>query len=399
MNRASIIAGVAVFATLGLVGGGLALYKQQQIAASANDSHHGPPPESIRVVEARSIEWRPMADLVGTAFSLRSVRVSNEFAATVKAVRFDSGAIVEAGEVILTLDDSTDRADHDAAMAAVRVAEASVAVGDARLRLVETELERIEEAAKERAATAIEVDRGRSEVERARAERDRMLAEVDQAKARVAQVQALLDKRVIKAPFRARAGIRTVHEGQYLAEGSPVVMLEEVADTIYLDFTIPQEYLARVHPGLVVLATSSVFGDQQIEIEVVAIDATVSNETRNIRVRGQVANPNGLLRPGMFVSIRVPVDDAKPRVVVPSTAVRRSSFADQVFVIVPGEQPDTLVAKQRFVTLGPTVGADVIVLEGLEPGERIAAAGSFKLRDGAGVNDVSNEPAPATPPH
>jgi membrane fusion protein (multidrug efflux system) len=198
----------------------------------------------------------------------------------------------------------------------------------------------------------------------------------------------------IAAPFRARAGMRTVHEGQYLAEGTDVVMLQELTDRIYLDFAVPQENAPRVVPGTTVMATGALLGPDPVKIEVVAVDAAVNNETRNLRVRAVVDNPRGALVPGMFVQVRVPTDAPVSRVVIPSTAVRRAPYGASVFVIGKDEKDGSVRAKQRFVTLGPAVGNDVIVLEGLRSGERIAAAGSFKLRDGAMVMEAPLAPAP-----
>jgi membrane fusion protein (multidrug efflux system) len=150
-----------------------------------------------------------------------------------------------------------------------------------------------------------------------------------------------------------------------------------------------------VPPGTVVVATSTAPGAEAITITVVAIDATVNNETRNVRVRSIVNNPGERLRPGMFVQIRVPVDEARKFVAVPSSAVRRASYSDQVFVIVQTEGvtdgTSSLVAKQRYVKLGASVGENVIVLDGLKAGERVASSGSFKLRDGAHVTPSAGD--------
>jgi membrane fusion protein (multidrug efflux system) len=267
-----------------------------------------------------------------------------------------------------------------------------------RVRLARTEVERIDRAAGESAVSPIEIDRKRSELDLMVAEQGRWQAELEEAEAKVKQVEARLAKFTIASAFRARAGIRTVHEGQFLAEGTRVVLLEEIGDRIFLDFAIPQEYLDRVKVGSSVRATSAMLGPDPVEIEVVAIDATVNNTTRNIRVRAAVDNRDGRLRPGMFIPIRVPVSSAQPVVVVPSSAVRRASYADQVFVLVPGEKPEELRAKQRFVKIGPSIGDELIVLEGLSAGERIAAGGSFKLRDGALVTVAPPGPAKLAPP-
>jgi membrane fusion protein, multidrug efflux system len=395
MKVSSVIAAITIFVGIGAAAGGLAMMKQRSLAEAEASKVAYEPAEAVEIVTAREVAWQPTAELVGTAFSLRSVRVSNELAGRVKSVEFDSGAVVEAGQVLLSLDDAADRADLAVAEAAVKVAEANVGVIGIRITLWETEHERLENATA-RAVAAMELDRAKAELEAGRAERLRLEAEVVQARARVEQVQTRLEKMVIRAPFKARAGIRLVHEGQYLAEDSEVVMLEELADKIYLDFAIPQDYLARVQPGTAVMATSSALGDEPMRIEVVAVDAMVNNQTRNIRVRSIVDNSNQLLRPGMFVRIKVPVEEPKRYVAVSSKAIRRASHADHVFVIVPGEAPGTFRAKHQWVRLGPSTGDDVIILEGLQAGEQIASTGSFKLRDGVLVMSV--EPGKAGNP-
>jgi membrane fusion protein, multidrug efflux system len=377
MRKASIIAGLVLLAA---TAGGLAYLKKKQNEEAAANKMTGEPPQAVEAVRAREVQWRPMFELVGTVLALRSVTVNTELAGVITRIGFESGSIVEEGAELLALDDATDRADLAQAEASVKVAEANVTVADTRLRLAETELRRIDEAVRLRATSDIELDRAKAELDRQKADRERMVAEIDQAKARVTQVKTTLAKRTIKAPFRARVGLRNIHEGQYLAEGESVVMLQEVSDTINLDFAIPQEYLPRVRPGLTVMATGALLGPNPVPIRVTAVDAAVNNTTRNIRVRTVVDNPNDFLRPGMFVQIQVPVEDPKPYVVVPRTAVRRTSYADQVYLITGTEEKR---AKVQFVKVGPTLGDDAIVLEGLKPGDEIAAAGSFKLRDGA----------------
>jgi len=396
MSRATIVTAIGIFVALGAAGGGLAYTKSRALAAQKGQGGYEPS-ENVRTAIAREVEWRPTADLVGTVVSLRSVRVSNERAGLVKDVRFTSGQLIEAGQVLLTLDDAVDQADLATALANVRVAEANLGVGAARLGLAETELRRMEGALAARGVSDSEIDRARSELAKARADQDRAQAEIDAAKARVTQVRVRLEKTVVKAPFRGRAGMLSVHEGQYLAEGTTIVGLEEASDRIYIDFAIPQDYMARVRTGTAVMASSDVLGADPVRIEVAAIDALVDYGTRNVRVRGIVEDRAGTLRPGMFIRIRVPVEEPRTYVVVPNSAVRRASYAEQVFVIGPGESPDKTRAKSRYVKLGPAVGDDVIVLEGLTAGEEVASTGAFKLRDGALVTRAPAEaPAAAT---
>jgi membrane fusion protein (multidrug efflux system) len=414
VRTSSIVAGVALFGVLGLGAGGLWLWKRSDIAKAAN-APQMEPPTAVKLEPARTTLWAPMSDLVGTVVALRSVTVKNEVEGVVRKVGFDSGAIVEQGQVLVQLDDSTDRAELRSAEATLRVAEADVAVVEARIRLTEAEYRRQEAALTSRATSAMEVDRARAEMEKATAERARNIASVDEARARIQRVQTRLEKHTIRAPFRARAGIRTVHEGQFLPQqmgmggNDAIVTLQEVADTIFIDFAIPQEFLSRIGTGTKVSgaldATGSMgSGATEIQLVVAAIDASVNNQTRNVRVRAVVDNREGKLRAGMFVKVRVPVEEPKPYVVIPVTAVRKATYADQVFTVKTvsegpeGKKTDVMRAVQKFVTLGPVIGSDVIVLKGVSEGEIIASSGSFKLREGALVMPAADagQPGPGS---
>jgi membrane fusion protein (multidrug efflux system) len=382
MRRALVVTAVVLVAGLLAAAGGIAAVKVRGHKADTAVAYE--PSEAAELVMAREVPWQETAELVGTVFAMRSVIVRNELAGTVRFVGFQSGEVVEEGQVILRQDDATERADLAAATAAVRVAEANIAQADAQIALAEVELGRLA-GVQSRAIAQVDLDRARTRLDTARADRGRWLAEADQARARVAQVEARLAKLTLKAPFRSRAGLRTVHEGQYLAEGAEVVVLHELADTIYLDFAVPQEYAPRVTAGTTVMANAELLGPDPVRITVVAVDATVNNATRNLRVRAVVDNVRGVLVPGMSVLVRVPLEAPRKLVTVPATAVRRAAYGNSLFVITPDEGSQEMRAHQRFVKLGQTIGEDVIVLEGLSVGERVAAAGSFKLHDGVKV--------------
>lgn len=406
MKRTSVMAGVGMFAAIGLVAAGLAMKKRAMLAEAAA-APAMEPPMAVAMAEAKSTSWQPTADLMGTVFAWRSVTLQNEVGGLVRFVGFESGQVVEAGQVLVRLDDTTETAELRTAEAAMRVAQADVSVSDTRLRLAESEFRRQDEAARSKAVSALELDRAKAEVQRMTAEQLRAQASVEENAAKVARVKTQLEKYVIVAPFRARVGLRAIHQGQFLSPpmgsfGTPIATLHEVSDNIYIDFPVPQEYLGRVREGMVVMGVLEAEGGPggggpgaPIRLEVAAVDAAADNATRNVRVRAMVDNRDGRLRPGMFVKLRVPTDQARSFVVVPVSAVRRASYADQVFVVkdVQEKGPDgkpqaRLRASQRFVKLGPVIGDDVIVLDGLKAGERIAASGSFKLREGALVMEA-----------
>jgi membrane fusion protein (multidrug efflux system) len=384
MRRASVVVTVLLVVVSLAAAGGIAAIKFRRHKAEAPAAPAFELSEAAAFVEAREVPWQPTADLVGTVFAMRAVTVRNELPGVVRLVGFQSGDVVEEGQVLLRQDETTDRADLEAAKAAVRVAGANITQVDTQVKLAEVELGRLT-SVQSRAIAEVEVDRARAKLDSAKSDRGRWVAEEDQANAHVNQVEARLAKLTIKAPFRARAGMRTVHEGQFLKEGVDVVDLQELTDDIYLDFAIPQQYAPRVKEGTTVMATAGLLGPDPVMIKVVAVDAVVNNDTRNLRVRSIVGNPRGALVPGMSVQVRVPIDEPKSYVVVPNMAVRRAAYANSVFVIEPDKDGKTVRAHQRFVTLGQSIGDDVIVVQGLKAGERVAAAGSFKLHDGVKV--------------
>jgi len=400
MKTKPIIAGVALLVVLAAVGGGLALVKYRAIKAAAS-APSLPPPEFVDVIEAATMNWQPTARLVGTVFAKRSVTLANEVVGMTTAVGFDSGEEVQAGQVLVQMDISTEKADLAAAEASARVARAAIDVALANINFSQSNLElaqsnqrRFQGAGTSVSATDLdrtnsELAKAKSDLARQQSELERAKAEVDRADSQIRQIQSRIDKKTLKAPFRARVGMRTVQPGQYLGEGTSIVSLSEITDDIYLDFAVPQEYAPRVVPGTVVVANSNMLGNEAVKITVVSIDATVNPTTRNVRVRSTVANLDHRLKPGMFIDIEVPVEAPKQYVAIPTTAVRRGSIGDHVFVLNPGDPakdlPESFHAQQRMVTLGPDIAGKVIISAGLKAGELVAASGSFKLREGAVV--------------
>lgn len=398
-----------ILGSLALIGAGLAWWKYGQIKAAMSAP---PPPEPAAAAELLEVvarPWTPTVRLVGSVFALQSITVSNEVSGVVRSVAFDSGQVVEAGQVLLKLDDDTEQADLAAARATQRVAEADVQVAEAQVRsaqaaatLAASDLRRVRQAVESKAAAETTLDRAQADLEQAQAVLaqamsgvERVKAASEQAAAKVQQLGVLLAKKTIKAPFRARVGIRSVHPGQYLGENTRIADLQGIADTAYLDFAIPQDQAWRVKPGMVFPAISSTLGEGAVPLQVQAVDASVDRATRNVRIRSVVSNQGERLRPGTFVDVEVPLGEPGERLLVPAMAVRRSSYGDHVFVAEPAEQPGLFRVRQRFVTLGAGVGGDVIVEQGLKAGEQVVTSGSFKLRDGALVAPPAKNASPS----
>lgn len=353
MNRQNWLGSVLLVSLVLLIGIGLAAWKYESIqneqAASADQPE---PMESVTVAEARAIDYRPTTTSIGTVLALRSITLKNELAGTVREVRLVPGQIVEAGTLLVALDVSVEEAD-------LRAQEAQVA-------LAKTVLTRRQNLSQELATTQEEVDRAR--------------ADLEVAQAQIVRTKAIIAKKTIRAPFRARVGIADVHPGQYLDEGTLLTTLQGVSEAVHADFTVAQQVASGLHVGDAVEVFAA--GHAPVGLAtIVALDSRVDPTTRNAAVRAKIDGAKNSLAPGASVRVRVPVGPTRHAVAIPVSALRKGPGSDQVFVLSTGHD-GRIRAHTRQVESGPMVGDEVVIYAGLKPGEQVAALGSFKLRDG-----------------
>lgn len=353
MNRHNWVGSVILVLCVLLIGVGLVTWKYESIqgeqAASANQPE---PMESVTIAITRAIDHRQTTTSIGTVLALRSITLKNELAGTVRDVRLTPGQIVEAGTLLIALDVSVEEAD-------LRAQEAQVA-------LAKTVLNRRQHLSQELATTQEEVDRAR--------------ADLDVAQAQIARTKAIIAKKTIRAPFRARVGIADVHPGQYLDEGTLLTTLQGVGDAVHVDFTVAQQVAAGLRAGEAVEVLTA--GDSPtVMAKIVALDARVDPTTRNAMIRARIEGTRNVPSPGASVRVRVPVGPTRNVVAIPVSALRKGPGGDQVFIVAPSNDGRTRV-HTRQVEIGPMFGDEIVIYAGLTAGEHIAAVGSFKLRDG-----------------
>lgn len=352
MNRRSLIGSFLLLVALVGVGGGLAAWKYaSMLEANAASVNQPEPIESVTVAVAKEIKHRQMTTSIGTVLALRSITLRNELPGTVRQVMLTPGQIVDAGTLLVALD--------------VSVEEAELKAQEAQAVLAETTLARMQHLTQNRAASQEELDR-------ARAERDVALAQI-------ARIKAIVAKKTIRAPFRARVGMADVHPGQYLDGGTQLTTLQGVDAAVNVDFAVPQWVAAGLREGesVDIFAASD---SSPIEAKIVAVDARVDPTTRNATVRAKIEGAVNLTAPGSSVRIRVPVGLPRTAVSVPVSALRKGPGGDHVFVITPDEDGKSR-AYVRPVQVGEMLGDEVVIYAGLSDDERVAASGSFKLRD------------------
>jgi membrane fusion protein (multidrug efflux system) len=367
MSRRGWIGSSLLIAIVVGTGGLLAVWKYTSLRASDAAAASQPEPtELVTVAVPKEIEHRQTTISIGTVLALRSITLRNELAGTVSQVRLVSGQIVDAGSVLLRLDTSVEKAELEAQ--------------EAQAKLAKTALDRLQGLRQHQATSQEEVDQ-------AQAEREVALAQI-------ARTRAVIAKKIIRAPFRARVGLADVHPGQYLDEGTQLTTLQSVEDAAQVDFTVAQ----RVAAGLRVSDRVDVFmttDSSPTSARITALDARVDSTTRNALVRARIDRPTRGLAPGASVRVRVPVGPSGKVLAVPVSALRKGPGGDHVFVIAEDKEGKTR-AHLRPVRSGAVVGDEVLIHTGISAGERVATSGSFKLREAVLVA-VAGDSTAATP--
>jgi membrane fusion protein (multidrug efflux system) len=356
--------------------GGLGFVKFQQIqTAIAQGASFQPPPEAVTTIVAEQTEWPQTISAIGSVAAVQGVTVSADLSGTVDRVAFDSGRAVRQGDVLVELDTRQERA--------------QLAAAEAQRDLARTNFDRMQGLLKDNVIS--------------RAEFDRATADDKETAARVGEIRAAIQRKRITAPFSGMLGIRQVNVGQYLSSGEPIVQLHSL-NPIYVNFDVPQQATSEMRIGRTVRITSAEASGDGASFEhegrITALDSVVNSETRNIQVQATLANPEGRLRPGMFVQVEVVLGSGQPLIALPATAISYAPYGDSVFVVanVKGENGQSYRGvRQQFVKLGGARGDQVAVVSGVSQGEEIVTSGVFKLRNGAAVL-VNNKVQPGNNP-
>ncbi|MDZ7852189.1 MAG: efflux RND transporter periplasmic adaptor subunit [Halomonas sp.] len=346
---------------LGVVLGGIFGYKFYQFGQMQEQMSQPQPPTQISATKVSTESWTPAFKAVGSIEAVNGIEVANEVPGVVEEINFDSGDTVAQGDVLVRLDAETD--------------EAALRTRRAEAQLAEQEFQRIANLLPKRAVSQSQYDEAK--------------ANLDAARARVNEAEAQLSKKIIRAPFDGTLGIRMVDQGEYVPTGTPIVEIN-MLDPIYVDYTLSEKDLPNVATGYSVVVTVAAIPEQTFEGNVSAINTSVNPETRTVRIRATLDNPENRLRPGMFATIqtRQPEDDRV--VTVPRTAISYNTYGDFVFVVEENDN-GALVVNRRSITTGETRDTRAAVLSGLKAGETVVAKGLLRLRAGQKVEIQEDE--------
>jgi membrane fusion protein (multidrug efflux system) len=285
---------------------------------------------------------------------VRGVDLTSETSGEITAINFDSGREVEAGQLLLVLNDKIEQASRQNDIAT--------------LELANILFERDRRLVTQKSIPQSQYDQSKADLSRARAQ--------------LAETEARLKNKRIHAPFRGTLGIRRVDMGDYIEPGTVIATLQDKSE-LEIDFTLPARFAPRLRPGLKISLTVGAFPEQIFHAELVALDARVDPDTRNLLLRARLLEGDGLL-PGMFATLRIDLDRSKAFVTVPETSVSYSLQGNVVHVIEATDEGD-LTAVSRIVTVGEVRAGRTAILDGLAADERIVTVGQNKLYRGVKV--------------
>jgi membrane fusion protein, multidrug efflux system len=313
-----------------------------------------PPPAVVAAEPVTAGSWSQRLAAIGSIEAVQGVDVTSEVGAKVTAILFQSGQTVSKGQPLVRLDSSTEAAD--------------VVRFQAELRNAELTYQRQVTLRKQGWASQAALDQAR--------------AQLDQARAQVAFGQADVGKRVIRAPFSGRLGIRQIDLGGYVTPGQTIVSLQTV-DPIYATFTLPESELSRLKVGQTVEVTVASQGERVFTGTVSSIDSAVDATSRNIRVQATLPNKDGQLTPGQSAQVAIVKPGASDALSVPETAVAYNMYGNMIFVLKPDPKtPKTYSVESRTIQVGDARDGRVQILSGVETGEVVVTAGQIKLREG-----------------
>ena len=287
--------------------------------------------------------------VTGSIDANEEVSVSSPVSGIIKGIYFNEGSNVRRGQTLVKIDDSELRAQLAQAMTRQNLASEN----ERRARLL-LQKEAI-----------------------SREEFDIASADYRTARAQSQLIRAQIAKTVISAPFSGRIGLRSVSVGDYITPSSPVSNLISV-NPVKVTFSVPEKYSSAVKVNTTI--SFSVAGSSQVyTARVYAIEPRIESATRTLQLRARADNPSGVLIPGSFASISLPLSSVKDAILVPTEAIIPVQDGKKVFITEGGK------AKEVMVGTSTRTEKEILITSGLKEGDTVLTTGIMTLKEGSPV--------------
>jgi membrane fusion protein (multidrug efflux system) len=329
------------------------------LCALASVQTHANEAPLVEVVQAERSLVRDELVTFGSLLPDESVMIRPEIAGRVARLHFREGQRIEAGALLVSMDDS--------------IARAEFAQAQANLNLAEKNFQRAQVLFKRGASNAQTLDEASAELQASRAS--------------LALTQARLDKTRILAPYEGVLGLREVSPGDYLSAGQDIVNLE-VLDPLKVDFRIPQKAVSQIRLEQSIEISLDAYPGEYFHGEIFAINPRLDEAGRSQAVRADISNSEGRLSPGQFVLVSVILAERANALLIPEEAIMPVGEQLLVNLVVDGK------VELREVRLGKRLAGKVEVVEGLQGDETLISTGWHKVHAGSPVRTRVAEPAP-----
>ena len=333
-------------------------------------ANNKPPPTPVTVVEAKSEVIPNLLTAVGDLAAVHQVNVTSDVSGRITDIMFTAGASVKEGSPLVQLFDGPEQGD--------------LASFKAQATGAQLALDRAKQLAARQFGPQSTVDAAQ--------------ATYDQAIAGISKTEALISQKLVRAPFDGELGVRRVEVGQFLSAGTQIVTLTDLS-MLYANFTVPEKASGALKVGQTVRIGVDAYPGRTFDGKITTIEPQILSDTRNIRVQATIANPDKILKPGMFTTTTVVLPDKPPVITVPETAVDYTLYGDSVFLLTEKKEADgktSLTAVRTFVQAGNRIDGRAEITKGLKEGDRVVAVGQLKLQSGAAVA-ISTDPLPPIP--
>src|SRR6478752_2420317 len=296
-----------------------------------------PPPASVSVATANSETIPNLLIAVGDLAAVHQVNVTSDVNGRITDIMFTAGASVKAGTPLVQLFDGPEQGD--------------LAIFKAQATMAQLSLDRAKQLASRQFGPQATVDSAQSAF--------------DQANAGISKTEAIISQKLVRAPFDGELGVRKVEVGQYLTAGTQIVSLTDLS-TLYANFTVTEKDSGNLTVGQIVRIAVDAYPGRKFEGKISTIEPQIATDTRNIRVQATIANPDHILKPGMFTTTTVVLPDKPPVITVPETAVDYTLYGYSDNLITEKKEDDgktSLTADRTFVQTGNRVDGRVEILK------------------------------------
>ncbi|GLR72257.1 efflux RND transporter periplasmic adaptor subunit [Agaribacter marinus] len=321
---------------------------RQNASAASNEPMEFP--ETVEAIKVGSTTWVSKTKALGEVVATRIITIRNELEGTIVALNLPSGGQIKQGQILVQLDSSEEQA--------------NLANARANLELAEIELRRNKKLYKQGVVSQDNYDKARIQVT------------IQQAK--IDAITSLIDKKTIKAPFDAVAGLHSLEVGQYLSANSEINTLVSVDDKIWVDFKLPQQF-AYIQTGTE-LQVKLPYDEVPVKGKILAKNTLLNRAARSLTFRAEITNTDQLLKPGIVVNVLVPTSVATQAIEIPTSAIMRDQFSTYVYFLTPAQDNKNYRATRREITIGEEFDSSTIVTSGLNINDLIVSLGAFKLR-------------------